>query len=119
MLQSSAANCTIISSLLQGSTAAYNNLATNKTSNQWIGAKPIAASTAISVGASPFVHQNTLLRDQQVIVQAGTLTANTQISHDGSTYYDVGVANGIFNLPRGMYLKVTYSSAPSMRYYEV
>ena len=119
VLQSSAANCTIISSLLQGSTAAYNNLATNKTSNQWIGAKPIAASSAISVGASPFIHQNTLLRDQQVIVQAGTLTANTQISHDGSTYYDVGAANGIFNLPRGMYLKVTYSSAPSMRYYEV
>ena len=119
VLQSSATNCTIISSLLQGSTAAYNNAATNKTSNQWIGAKPIPASTAISVGASPFVHQNTLLRDQQVIVQAGTLTSNIQVSHDGITYYDAGVVAGLITLPRGMYMKIIYSSAPNMRYYEV
>ena len=119
VLQSSATNCTIISSSLQGSTAAYNNAATNKTSNQWIGAKPIPASTAISVGASPFVHQNTLLRDQQVIVQAGTLTSNIQVSHDGITYYDAGVVAGLITLPRGMYMKIIYSSAPNMRYYEV
>jgi hypothetical protein len=119
VLQSSATNCTIISSLLQGSTAAYNNAATNKTSNQWIGAKPIPASTAISVGVSPFVHQNTLLRDQQVIVQAGTLTSNIQVSHDGITYYDAGVVAGLITLPRGMYMKIIYSSAPNMRYYEV
>jgi len=119
VLQSSATNCTIISSLLQGSTAAYNNAATDKTSNQWIGAKPIPASTAISVGVSPFVHQNTLLRDQQVIVQAGTLTSNIQVSHDGITYYDTGVVAGLITLPRGMYMKIIYSSAPNMRYYEV
>lgn len=119
VLQSSATNCTIISSSLQGSTAAYNNAATNKTSNKWIGAKPIPASTAISVGASPFVHQNTLLRDQEVIVQAGTLTSNIQVSHDGTTYYDAGVVAGLITLPRGMYMKIIYSSAPNMRYYEV
>jgi len=50
-----------------------------------------------------------------VLINGGTLTGNTFLSNDGSSYYDTGATAGSFYLPRGMYIKVTYSAAPTMR----
>jgi hypothetical protein len=114
-LQTNAQANSILGGTLLGSIAAYDNSATNKTSNAWYKAQAIAAPTTISVSASPFVYQNTTLSDMLVLVNSGTLTANTFLSVDGSSYYDTGATTGSFYLPHGMYMKVTYSAAPTMR----
>jgi hypothetical protein len=114
-IQSNAQGNSIFGGTLLGSIASYNNSATNKTSNAWYKAQAIAAPTTISVGATPFQYQNTTLNDMLVLVNGGTLTANTFLSNDGSSYYDTGATSGSFYLPRGMYIQVQYSSAPTMR----
>jgi len=114
-LQTNAQANSILGGTLLGSTASYDNSATNKTSNAWYKAQAIAAPTTITATASPFVYQNTTLNDMLVLINGGTLTGNTFLSNDGSSYYDTGATAGSFYLPRGMYIKVTYSAAPTMR----
>jgi hypothetical protein len=114
-IQPNAQGNSIFGGTLLGSIAAYDNSATNKTSNAWYKAQAIAAPTTISVGASPFQFQNTKLNDMLVLVNGGTLTANTFLSNDGVSYYDTGATTGSFYLPRGMYIQVTYSVLPTMR----
>jgi hypothetical protein len=114
-IQASAQGNSIFGGTLIGSIDSYANDATNKTSNAWYKAQSIAAPTTITVGASPFIFQNTKLNDMLVLVNGGTLTANTFLSNDGSTYYDTGATTGSFYLPRGMYIRVTYSVIPTMR----
>jgi hypothetical protein len=114
-IQPSAQANSIFGGTLLGSIAPYVNSATSKTSNAWYKAQAIAAPTTISVGASPFQFQNTTLNDMLVLINGGGHTNNTFLSHDGSTYYDTGATAGSFYLPRGMYIQVSYSSAPTMR----
>lgn len=114
-IQSNAQGNSIFGGTLLGSIDSYINSATNKTSNAWFKAQTIAAPTTISVGATPFQFQNTKLNDMLVLVNGGTLTANTFLSNDGVSYYDTGATSGSFYLPRGMYIQVQYSSAPTMR----
>ena len=114
-IQPNAQGNSIFGGTLLGSIASYVNSATNKTSNAWYKAQAIATPTTISVGATPFQYQNTTLNDMLVLVNGGTLTANTFLSNDGSSYYDTGATSGSFYLPRGMYIQVQYSSAPTMR----
>jgi hypothetical protein len=114
-IQPNAQGNSILGGTLIGSIDSYANDATNKTSNAWYKAQLIAAPTTITVGASPFIFQNTKLNDMLVLVNGGTLTANTFLSNDGSSYYDTGATTGSFYLPRGMYIQVTYSVIPTMR----
>ena len=71
------------------------------------------APAGVTVGASPFSVQNGTSWDQDIIVQGGTVS-KIEYSRDASTYYDVGVVAGMFRLSPGDYLRVTYSSAPTM-----
>ena len=72
------------------------------------------APSSISVGASPFVHQNTSAHDVSGNVVGGVVTALAW-SRDNSTYYNVGaLTSGMVWLSPGDYVKVTYSSAPTM-----
>jgi len=114
-LQPNAEGNSIFGGTLLGSIDAYNNDATNKTSNVWYKAQAIAMPTVIVVGVSPFQFQNTKLNDMLVLVNGGTLTANTFLSSDGVSYFDTGATTGSFYLPRGMFIQVTYSVIPTMR----
>ena len=67
----------------------------------------------VTVGASPFVLQNTTQWDEDIIVQGGTVS-KVEYSRDGTTYYDVGVVAGMFRLSPSDFLRVTYTVAPTM-----
>jgi len=69
--------------------------------------------SAISPGASAYVYQNTSPYDVEVVVSGGTVS-QIEYSHDGITYYNVGVTAGKFFLKPYDYLKTTYSSIPTM-----
>ncbi len=71
------------------------------------------AVASITPGASPYAYQNTDGYNQRVIVQGGTVT-KIEISPDGSAYTDTGATAGVFAVDYGDYLKVTYSSVPTM-----
>lgn len=73
------------------------------------------APLAITVGASPFVHQNASAtkRQESVLVQGGTVT-KIEISADGTTYFDTGVVAGMFYLSSQYFIKVTHAGAPTM-----
>ncbi len=70
------------------------------------------AAAAISVGASPYTYRNTDGWDQMVVLSGGSVS-KLEWSKDNSTFYDVG-ATQAFPVTAGEYLKVTYSSAPTM-----
>lgn len=69
--------------------------------------------SAITPGASPYVYQNTGSSPVSVLVSGGTVSA-IDFSRDGSTYYNVGVVAGMFELSSGDYLKTTYTGVPTM-----
>lgn len=71
------------------------------------------APSAITVGASPFVYQNTTGYDISVLVSGGVVTA-LQFSRDNVTYYAVGFLGGMVWLSPNDYLKVTYTGLPVM-----
>lgn len=73
----------------------------------------IAPST-ITVGASPFVHQNAGSYMYDAIVIGGTVSA-VDFSRDGVTYISSGVIAGPILLSPGDFVKVTYSVAPTMK----
>jgi len=68
---------------------------------------------SIAVGASPFSYQNSLTGALDVIVQGGTVSL-IEFSRNGSSWYSLGVTQGMFHLSPSDYLRVTYSSAPTM-----
>lgn len=71
------------------------------------------AIASISPGVSPYVYQNTDGYNERVIVQGGTVS-KIEISPDGGAYTDTGATSGMFEVDYGDYLKVTYSSVPTM-----
>lgn len=111
-LESSAANNLFVSSYLTASVARINNLATDKRSNKIVISNSISP-IAITPGASPYAYQNTYAQDMMIAVSGGTVTFIYE-SYDGITYYDTTLTNGIFYVPRGFFLQVTYSVAPTM-----
>lgn len=78
--------------------------------NYW---KVSKVSANIGVGASPYTHQNLNGYPIDIAVSGGTVS-DISISVDGTNYYSSGLTSGIFNVGHAYYLKVTYSSAPTM-----
>jgi len=88
---------------------------TGTQNNNAVHCQHIKNNLSITVGASPFVHQNTDFVPQLVTCNAGTVT-DISFSHDNITYSSTqSTGNIVFTLDPGMYVKVTYSSAPTMR----
>lgn len=72
-----------------------------------------ALPISLSVGSSPWTYQNTLHQDMYVALSGGTISA-VYLSSDDITYYQVATSSDIMILlPKQMYIKVTYSSAPT------
>jgi len=69
--------------------------------------------SSITVGASPFVYQNTDFYPEDIIISGGTVSS-IEWSRDGSTYYNLGITAGKVRLEVGEYLRVTYTAAPTM-----
>lgn len=91
----------------------YSNGCSDKTANQLIVGAPLVHQ-ALTVSGSPFAIQNTDLSNWYITVQGGT-GVNIYTGFDGVTYYDMGFANGQVTLQQGMYLRVVYSTAPTIR----
>ena len=72
--------------------------------------------SAITVGASPFVYQNTTNYDCSVLTSGGTVTL-IEFSRDGATWYSTGsVTQGYDHLSPGDRLRITYTAAPVMTF---
>jgi len=88
---------------------------TKKVSKEWTswfqGVAGGGKITQPTVGASPFVYQNTTNIRQQVIVTGGTVSA-TAVSRDGTNYYTLAVNQAV--LFSGDYLKITYTVLPTL-----
>lgn len=74
---------------------------------------PSITGGTITPGASPYSYQNTTALPQLVVVSAGTVSA-IDMSTDNSTFRTTGVTAGSFIVPTGVYLRVTYTVAPTM-----
>ena len=72
------------------------------------------AAAAVTVAASPSVYQNLDMQPQRVIVRGGTVTS-IELSLDGTNWEATGATAGAFVLAPGDQIRVTYSSAPTMR----
>lgn len=73
-----------------------------------------AAPSSITVTASPFIYRNTSGEEADVVVLGGVVTI-IQRSRDNSTWYTLGaIISGAFHLAAGDYLKITYSTPPTM-----
>jgi hypothetical protein len=70
------------------------------------------APIAISPGTG-VAYRNATGYPLQVLVSGGTVTA-ISISRDNATYYDIGVIAGAVMLAKNDYIKLTYSSAPTI-----
>lgn len=71
------------------------------------------APTVITVGASPFIYQNINAYNEDVIVNAGTVTA-LEFSRDNITWYPMGALSGTARLSPSDRLRTTYTAAPTM-----
>jgi hypothetical protein len=112
--QASAVNNLFEAGTLSVNTSQVNNVATDKTSNRVRFSGAISPST-ISPTGSPYVYQNNSMRQEYVAISSGTVSS-VQLSHDGTTYYTVFTAtDNMVLVPPGMYLRVTYTSTPTMK----
>lgn len=73
----------------------------------------IILPSGITPGASPYTYQNTNTYPADVIVNGGTVSA-IAFSRDNTTFYTVGLTNGMFALSPYDFLRVTYTVAPTM-----
>jgi len=69
--------------------------------------------SSITVGASPFVYRNTDFYPEDIII-SGRAVSSIEWSRDGSTYYNLGITAGKVRLEPGEYLRITYTTAPTM-----
>ncbi len=69
--------------------------------------------SAIPVGSSPFTYQNRDCCLEDLIIQGGSVT-RIEYSRDGATWYDIEATAGSTRLAPGDYLKVTYSTPPTI-----
>lgn len=88
--------------------------------DRWTAAAPVApslASTAVStvtVGASPFVWQNTSGSPITLVLSGGNVSL-IEMSRDNSTYYGIGLIAGAIRVAAGDYIRVTYLVAPTIK----
>jgi len=71
--------------------------------------------SAITVGASPFVFQNTSGYDADVLTTGGTVSL-IEFSRDGTTYYAAGSISGSQHLSPLDRVRVTWTVAPVMTF---
>lgn len=69
--------------------------------------------SAITVGASPYIYQNTSDYPEQIITSGGTIS-NVEYTRDNTNFYSVFNAISVIILNPSDRLKVTYSSTPTM-----
>lgn len=101
-----------LSGLQGGSANQYYHLTSAQYSS--IVYRNTGAPTGITVTASPFNYHNVDGFEEDVIVQGGSTTL-IEFSRNGTTYYTIGLTNGMFHLSPGDYLRVTYpAAAPTM-----
>lgn len=96
---------------------AQTGLSQDQNGGNFIGPLVVATTNtiaSITPGASPYAYQNTDGYNQRVTVQGGTVS-KIEISPDGSTYTDIGVTAGMFDVDYSDYLRVTYSGTPTMK----
>lgn len=74
-----------------------------------------AAISNITVGASPYVHQNTSNYDSCIIIQGGTVSL-VEYTRDNTNFFNIGVVAGFIHLSPNDRLRVTYTVVPTMRY---
>lgn len=73
------------------------------------------SNNSITVGASPYVYQNTSARDETVIVSNDGTVSLVQMSVDGVSYHTCATGPGAYPVAPGDRLKVTYAVVPTMR----
>ena len=74
------------------------------------GARAVAS---LLVGASPWTYQSNYGGDVRLLVSGGT-GVSLQYSRDNSNFYNVGVAAGQVTLSQSDFLKITYTTAPTV-----
>lgn len=79
---------------------------------QSLGSNPNSAVSLPTVGASPFIYQNTTDYPATVIVADGTVS-EVAFSRDGVTFYPFGTA-GAIRLNPGDQIRTTYTVAPTI-----
>ena len=75
---------------------------------------PIPFVQTPTVTASPFVYKNTDNRPQLVTISGGTVSAIARSRGDNATYVAIPSTSGEFIVPPGDFLKITYTSAPTV-----
>ncbi|MHB8388233.1 MAG: glycosyl hydrolase family 28-related protein [Acidobacteriaceae bacterium] len=74
----------------------------------------LALPSSITVGASPFVYQNTANYDADVLTSGGVVSL-IEFSRDGTTWYNTGAAvSGYDHLSPNDQVRVTYTTMPVM-----
>ncbi len=112
VFNSSAANNLVLAGTISTGGSPYVNNAKSQT-NVVIDTQPLAAS-AITITASPFVYQNKNLKPTMVTITAGEVSA-VETSIDGARWIGVATStNQHMTLKPGQYVRVTYSSLPTM-----
>jgi hypothetical protein len=99
-------------------TSGGSNVASVFRYNNALIVNPPPAAT-ITVTASVFTYQNLDGYAERVTVLAGTVSKIEFSCDAGGNYFDTGVVAGMFYLDHTDCLKVTYSSAPTMKKYPV
>ena len=72
------------------------------------------APDTVTPSGSPYVYQNLLSTDVDIIVSGGTVTA-IDFSRDGITFLLCGLLGGMYRLNPGDRLRVTYAVVPTMK----
>lgn len=71
------------------------------------------AAIPVTPGASPYVYQAAVIGN--MVISGGGLK-NVEVSRDGVTYYTTGNFRGMFALSGFDFIRVTYTSAPTMTF---
>lgn len=76
--------------------------------------KYTVAESAVVLGASPHVYQNTDGYTETILVENSGDVVSLEFSRDGITYYNMGFIFGVYDLSPGDYTKITYNVAPTV-----
>lgn len=83
--------------------------------NNCVRVQQTSVGTSVTATGSPMTFPNATkyyARDCRLLVQGGTVS-KIELG-DGTTWFDTGATNGSFPCGRGLFVRVTYSSAPTM-----
>jgi hypothetical protein len=81
---------------------------------QLANAQALPLPSGIAVGVSPFLYQFLYAGSGSVIVQGAGVTLVEFTRDQGTTWYPIGMAAGMYAVSQGDYLRITYGAAPVM-----